>query len=138
MKTIPVEKLRELGKYLDECPNDLSDKHHDEYWRLLIKSLPKRLYTRDQIERFADEYQSTSGSPSLLLLYDLREKGVKLEQFKHCLEKIRCDKALNLFLHGSEFQRRIVKSREKDSQERMKRKWRCMGDLRTIVEEYNY
>ena len=100
MKSIPVDKLRELAKYLDQCPNELSD-NQDEYWRLLIKSLPRRLYTRDQIERFADEYQNTSGSPSLLLLYDLREKGVKLEQFKKCLEKIRCDQALKLFLHGS-------------------------------------
>ena len=101
MKSIPEDKLRELARYLDECPNELSG-NQDEYWRLLIKRLPRRLYTRDQIERFADQYQGPSGSPSLLLLYDLREKGVKLEQFKQCLEKIRCDKALNLFLHGSE------------------------------------
>ena len=97
MRSIPVDKLRELSRYLDEFPTLMPGDGDVEYWRLLIQQLPRRMYSKAQVEEFARELETPSGSPSLRLLYDMREKGVTLEQFKVHLETIRCHKALNIF-----------------------------------------
>lgn len=101
MKSITPEILRELARYLDEFPSALPTANDQEFWRLLIQQLPRRMYSKDRIEEFARELQSASGSPSLSLLYDLRAKGVTLEHFIKCLRDIRCYKALNVFMTTS-------------------------------------
>ena len=41
-------------------------------------------------------------SPSLLLLTDLQRRGLPLEEFISCLERIGCQRALNEFRSASE------------------------------------
>lgn len=103
LDAIPVNKLRELAKYLDEFPTPIPGNSSEEFWRLLIKKLPRQMYSRDQVEEFAEEVQSISGSPSLRLLYDLRgKKLVKFEQLLTHLKAIKCHKAINMFTPTSE------------------------------------
>ena len=98
LEVIPVNKLQELAKYLDEL-----DTSGEEFWRLLIKKLPRQVYSRDQVEEFAEEFQSISRSPSLRLLYDMRRKKlVKFEQLLAHLKAIKCHKAMNMFTLTSE------------------------------------
>ena len=103
LEAIPVNTLRELAKYLDEFPSSMPGSNEEEFWRLLIKKLPRQMYSRDQVEEFAEEVHSISGSPSLRLLYDMRGKNVvKFEQLLTHLKAIKCHKAINMFTPTSE------------------------------------
>lgn len=106
---IPRHKLVEVAKYLDGFPP--SHGNHDEleeeqYWVLFIKELKrvpkvgkKFSYTNVQIVDFGDERKGHS--PSLKLLYDLREKKLELDTFVYCLQKINCTGAMNVFRDAS-------------------------------------
>ena len=101
---IPTDKLEQAAKFLDEKPKALSSAAcKDEYWRQLINALPQRRYTRAQIEEFAEQLLTPKGSPARELLLDLRKKRLKYEAFLDCLEKIKCYKALSLFIQFSKF-----------------------------------
>ncbi len=102
MIEISKDKLQQAGRYLDEKPPILSTKEScikEEYWRQLIDALPFRFYTNVQIETFAED---PTGSPGLRLLVGLRERGLEYEPFLEALERIKCFKALNLFVQSSE------------------------------------
>ena len=43
------------------------------------------------------------GSPSMLLVHDLRKRGLPLNAFITCLERIHCQRALNEFIPASEY-----------------------------------
>ena len=61
------------------------------------------IYTKDQIEMFAEEGNTTTGSPSFKLLCDLRQRRLLFNYFIRCLEIIKCMKAFNLFIQPGEF-----------------------------------
>ena len=93
MENIPRDKLKMVADSLDE----FSDKQNKEYWRLLVGVLPRKLYTAVQIETFAEEVASPSGSPSIKLLEDLIARRFSFENFQEALEKIGCVEAQNVF-----------------------------------------
>lgn len=102
MEDIPREKLFKAGKYLDDKPRQLSNAScKDEYWRKFIDALPQRIYTNAQIEEFAEELFTPTGSPGLKLLVDLTQRGLEYEDFLDCLLKVECYKAHNLFVQSS-------------------------------------
>ena len=105
MWEITEQKLKAAAKFLDEIPSGLpgKDTSNEEYWRQFIRAIPYKLYTQQQIESFADELLGVTGSPSLKLLLHLRQRGFSYEHFLDCLEKIKCYKALNLFVESSEW-----------------------------------
>ena len=87
--------------YLDEFPSGGQGKGtgKEQYWELFIKKLKnmpkvgnKFSYTNIQI---------TQHSPSQTLLYDLQEKELELSTFFHCLQKIGCTGAMNVFSDAS-------------------------------------
>ena len=99
---IPTDKLEQAAKFLDKKPKALSSAAcKDEYWRQLINALPQRIYTRAQIEEFAEELLTPRGSPARKLLFDLKKKRLNYRTFLGCLEKIKCYNALNLFMQFS-------------------------------------
>ena len=99
LKDVQKDKLKQTALYLDE----ISDVESEEFWRLFIDELPQKIYTEDQIETFAAEGHTTTGSPSFKLLCDLRDRGLAFKTFIKCLETIKCTKAFNLFIQRSEF-----------------------------------
>ena len=99
LKDVQKDKLRQTAKYLDE----ISDVESEEFWRLFIDNLPQKVYTEDQIETFAEEGNTTTGSPSFKLLCDLRDRRLPLQAFFKCLKTIKCIKAFNLLVQPSEF-----------------------------------
>ena len=99
LKDVQKDKLKQAALYLDE----ISDVEDEEFWRLFIDNLPQKVYTEDQIETFAEEGNTATGSPSFKLLCDLRERGLTYKTFINCLETIKCTKAFNLFMKTSEF-----------------------------------
>lgn len=104
MDDIPRDKLIKAGKCLDAQPPPLSSEPCKvEYWRQFIDALPFRIYSNSQIESFAEELFEPSGSPGLKLLVDLTIRGLEYEVFLECLRKIKCFKALNLFVQSSKF-----------------------------------
>ena len=99
LKNIQKDKLKQVALYL----NEISDVESEEFWRLFLDNLPKKLYTEDQIEAFADENNTTTGSPSFKLLGDLRGPGLTYKTFINYLETIKCTEAFNLLMTTSEF-----------------------------------
>ena len=99
LEDIQKDKLKQAALYLDE----ISDKENKEFWRLFISKLPREIYTEDQIETFAEEGNTTTGSPSFKLLCDLRQRRLLFNYFIRCLEIIKCMKAFNLFIQPGEF-----------------------------------
>ena len=98
VNNIPDSKIRQAARIMDEIDED-SD---EEIWRLFINQLPKRIYTQAEIENFADENLKPNGSPSLLLLNDIKRRNMSFDTFINCLRNIGCVKALNLFSQTSE------------------------------------
>ena len=102
MNEIPKDLLGKAGRFLDETPKQLSNNPcKDEYWRQLIQALPFRIYTAIQIEEFADEASTATGSPGRMLLTNLRERGLEYDMFIDALKKINCTRAYNLFVPTS-------------------------------------
>ena len=99
LKDVQQDKLKQTALYLDE----ISDVENKEFWRLFISKMPGKSYTEDQIETFALEGNTTTGSPSFKLLSDLRDCRLPFMTFINCLEAIKCTKAFNLFIQPSEF-----------------------------------
>ena len=110
VRDIPHHKLVEVAKYLDGFPpsrgNHDDEMGEEQYWVLFIKELKrvpklgkKFSYTNVQIVDFGDERKGHS--PSLKLLYDLREKKLELDTFVYCLQKINCTGAMNVFRDAS-------------------------------------
>ena len=112
VRDIPRHKLKEVAKYLDGFPpsshdNLDEDEGEEQYWGLFVREL-KRIpnmskkfsYTNVQIVEFGEE-DLKGRSPSLKLLYDLKEKKLELESFVYCLQKINCRGALNVFRDAS-------------------------------------
>lgn len=99
METLSEEMLKDIAYSLDRI------KGKDEYWRLLIRVLPKETYryNRVEVEEFALIGTKGEGSPSLKLLHEFQRKRMEILYFKKMLQKIECQGALDCFKQPSEF-----------------------------------
>ena len=109
VKDIPFRMLKEVAMYLDEFPSGGKGKEtgKEQYWELFIMKLQdmpkvgnKFSYTNIQITKF-NEKDTEGDSPARKLLYDLQEKELELSTFFHCLQKIGCTGAMNVFSDAS-------------------------------------